>query len=294
MPQPATVYDPEKDETHYWIQGKRFTVKGDLNSKENMSGMHNDFVRNSSGGIDIPGTIKDVGMSAIPALVSVLMPEATIAKPLSPLINKAATSMGLGTLLDQVMSAVQGKNRPILDSAASSAGYTGIGLAPELIPGLGNLGVELKGLTKESSTVRNRSNSGTARTSSSTTGSSGPEMTPGPQIWEPLARNADGTFIKGTKKFNPGPDISTGNYLNASNTQGTTASSGQGTDVSNTVSDRITGGVLQHILDTVKQFKPYLKTGPGGAPILDPYSSALLGFSMNGAAGNLGPEKVQQ
>lgn len=288
--QPTMVYDPTKDETHYWIQGKRYTAPGDLAKNGNI-GQGQGPVKKTDGSIDIPGTIRDVGMGIIPALASALMPEATVAKPLIPLLGKAAASITGGTAFDQLMSAIQGKDKPLLDSGMSAAGYTGVGLAPELIPGLGNLGVELKGLTKGSSTVRNRSNSGTARTSSSTSGTSGPEMVPGPPIWEPRLSSSGKPMVGG--KFVPGPDVPTGNQLNTSNTQGTTSSSGQGTDVTNSIREVMGPGILGHITEALRMFKPYLKTGPGGAPILDPYSSALLGFSLNGATGNLGPESKE-
>lgn len=201
MPLPSSVYDSDKDETHYYIDGKQYTIKGDV--KDAAKNIPNDTKRNKDGSIDWLGTGRDVGMSAIPALASALLPEATVAKPLAPLAAKAASSVLAGTGFDQLMDKLQGGDKGALDSLMSAIGYTGMGMAPEVIPGLGNLGVEAKQETV--------------------------------------------------------PNLPTGKWGN--------------------VAKVLTG------------FKPYLKTGPNGiTPQLDPYSSALLGFSLNGAAGNLGPE----
>lgn len=241
------------------------------------------IVRDEKGAIDWKKSTGKWLEDLIPAAITAAAPELRVPgmanlTPLKQVVAKMGLSTALQTVVDQLVDKIKGGDKPLLNSAVGAAGNSFLGIgAPELTPGIGNVGIEFPGMSK--GTTINRSNSGTSKISSTSRTESGPVMVPGPAT-PGVVLGPNGQPMVGAVPGTPQP---TGQYL--SNTTGgtTTGSSGVGsTDINREIA---TPGWAGHLLDLFKNIQSYktnstLKLTDQQRAI----KSALLGLGFNVAA----------
>lgn len=238
-------------------------------------------LRTADGKIDWKKTTGSWLEDLIPAAITAAAPELRIPgmanlTPLKQVISKMGLSTALQTAVDQVVDSAKGGNKPLLNSALGAAGNSILGIGvPEMMPGIRNVGIDMPGMSKNTSIQR--SNSGSSKTASQSSTDSGPVMAPGPPTYVP-GIGPGGSKLFGTMQA--GPPQPTGQFT--SSTTGTSSTSSGGTG--NTAINREinTPGWMGHIMDLLKNIESYKTTS--SAKLSDQQralKSALIGLGIN-------------
>lgn len=273
------IYDPANNVTHFYDNGKYVGAEpGDVSGgKARNPGNLGDYTQRTPGGgssTDWGKYVKDNVTDLIPAAVTMAAPELRGMGALGKVLAKMGIATGAGAAADVALNAGNDKSKTqsVVDSLLNSV--LGIGV-PELMPGLGNVGIEMPGMSRN--TTINRSNSGTAKTSSTSSTTSGPVMAPGKPTYVPGV-GPQGQALFG--KMVPGPPEPTLQSLSTSTGNSSTSSGGVG----QTAINREVGypGLLGHLLDIIKNTQSVSKTNKAGTgPRLDAIRSALIGLGLN-------------
>lgn len=274
------IYDPANNVTHFYDNGKYVGAEpGDVSGgKARNPGNLGDYTQRTPGGgssTDWGKYVKDNVADLIPAAVTMAAPELRGMGALGKVLARMGIATGAGAAADAALNAGNDKSKTqsVIDSLLNSV--LGIGV-PELMPGLGNVGIEMPGMSRN--TTINRSNSGVSKTNSQSSSTTSPVMAQGPLEPRP-GFGPNGEFLLGDI-LQPGPATHTGAYNTESSTRGSTSSGGVG----QTAINREVGypGLLGHLLDIIKNTQSVSKTNKAGTgPRLDAIRSALIGLGLN-------------
>lgn len=280
------VFDPDENRTRVWDKsGFQGYEPGNTESKGSGIGPINtqSFPHDP---VATPGdpfkTVRDYAADIVPSAVTMAAPEIPALRaalggmsPLKALLAKLGISGAAGTATDQALNV--GQNKPILNSAVDSGINSLLGIG---VPEMANVGLQIPGITRTSVTSRTPTTS--SRTSSGSSNTSGTSLSFHPEDTVTITRDPDtGKFIAPRQIQVPRENQYQRDYSSSTQSERTTEGTTQA-GISTTQRDvGLGGGMLAHALELLKNVQSVPRTRSGGAPMLSPLQSALLGLGIN-------------